>query len=121
MLLRLVCHDLGNYDLTGGIKGVVYGVTYIFSIDSYSKEEDLDFSQLREFTFLVIPSVDYKLYQNTHKPIAKIEGYSRLHIDRKLRRNLLQVIFENKISSMIQLIVEEKIYVIQQRIVSCAY
>lgn len=103
---------------------MVYGVAYLFSIGSYSKAEDLNSSQLREFTFLVIPSGDYKLYQNTHKPIAKIKGYSRLHIDRKLTRNFLQaifVIFEKKISSMLELIVEEKIYVIQQRIVSCAY
>ena len=69
----------------------------------------------------MIPSDDYKLYHNPYKPIAKIEGYSRLHIDRKQWNNFLQSIFENKISTMVQLIVEEKIYVIQQRIVSCAY
>ena len=92
------------------------------SIYSYSKAEDLDFSELREFTFLVVASNDYKHHQNTHKVIAKIPGYSRLKINWKHWNKLVQMMAKLKIwNDMVQLIIEDKIYVLQQRIVSCAY
>ena len=88
---------------------------------SYSKAEDLDFSELREFTFLVVASSDYKHHQNTHKVIAKIQGYSKLKMNWK-HWNMVQMMIELKIwNDMVQLIIEDKIYVLQQRIVSCAY
>lgn len=75
---------------------------------SYSKEEKLDVQKLQTFTFLLIPASKYKQFQNTHKPIAKVKGFSKIKIN-----------WKNWI--LLDFIVEGKIYVLQQRIVSCQY
>lgn len=110
MLLKPEYHVLGSYDLTGGtaINISIKMLLPSFSVHSYSKTENLDSSKLQTFTFLLVAAANYKHHQNTHKVIAKIQGYSRLK-------------FNWKHWDMIRLIVVDKIYVLQQRIVSCAY
>lgn len=76
--------------------------------DSYSKEEDLGVDRLQTFTFLLIPASNYKHFQNTHKPLAKVKGFSKIKLN-----------WQNWM--LLDLIIEDKIYVLQQRIVSCQY
>jgi len=90
---------------------VVYIVSFVITQSvphSYSKEENLDVQKLQTFTFLLIPASDYKLFQNTHKPLKKVNGFSKIKVNWKKW-------------ILLDFIVEEKIYVVQQRIVSCQY
>jgi hypothetical protein len=52
---------------------------------SYSKLEDLQpgSGELMRFTFLLISAVDYNYYQDSHKVVARVEGFSRLSLNKR--------------------------------------
>ena len=49
-----------------------------------------------QFTFLLISAVDYKYYQDSHKVVAKVEGFSRLSLNKR-EFPPLKIVLEDKI------------------------
>ena len=49
-----------------------------------------------QFTFLLVSADDYKFYQDTHKVVARVEGYSRLSLNKR-EFPPLKIVLEDKI------------------------
>ena len=52
---------------------------------SYSKAEGLDptSNEMQSFTFLIVSLSDHAHYKDTHQVIAKVEGFSRLALNKR--------------------------------------
>ena len=79
--------------------------------DSYSKVEGLEpaCEELLQFTFLLISSDDLPYYKNSHVVLERVEGFSRLALDRR-GFPPLKIVLKDKIVILVNKNVSGTIY-----------
>ena len=94
--LSLLSSPLSLLSLSPSLSSPPY--MYNSHAQSYSKLEDLQpgSPELMQFTFLLISAVDYKYYQDSHKVVAQVEGFSRLSLNKR-EFPPLKIVLEDKI------------------------
>ena len=91
---NLICHKQFRFDDLFFHPHVFFG--------SYSKVESLEpgCEELLRFTFLLVSSGDLPSYKNSHSVLERVEGFSRLALDRQ-GFPPLKIVLKDKIAILV--------------------